>query len=255
MIVYALLGTSRPLSVSTTTTIGILTGAQLAAIAPAGDPAALLAAATTLTVLVGIMLLAASCCASAPSPASSPSRCSRASRRASAWSSCWTSCPKLLGIHFDKGGFLQNIFVADRPPAGDLARDARRRRRHAGDPRRAGALRPARAGPACGDRRGHRRLGAPGPADLRRRDRRRDPARPARVHGAEPGAGRGALARRARHRADELHRDHRGGTGLRRDATSRVPTQTASCWRRAWATWSAACSDPCPAAAAPRRRR
>jgi len=60
MIVYALLGTSRPLSVSTTTTIGILTGAQLAAIAPTGDPAQLLAAATTLTVLVGIMLLAAS---------------------------------------------------------------------------------------------------------------------------------------------------------------------------------------------------
>ena len=58
MLVYAVLGTSRVLSVSTTTTIAILTGAELSRLAPA-DPAALLRAAATVTVLVGIILLAA----------------------------------------------------------------------------------------------------------------------------------------------------------------------------------------------------
>ena len=39
MVVYALLGTSRPLSVSTTTTIAILTAAELGRAAPGGDAA------------------------------------------------------------------------------------------------------------------------------------------------------------------------------------------------------------------------
>jgi high affinity sulfate transporter 1 len=60
MVVYALLGTSRVLSVSTTTTIAILTGADLAQIAAAGDAAALARALATLTLLVGAILLAAS---------------------------------------------------------------------------------------------------------------------------------------------------------------------------------------------------
>src|SRR5688572_24570195 len=37
MVVYALLGTSRPLSVSTTTTLAILTGAELERVAPGGS--------------------------------------------------------------------------------------------------------------------------------------------------------------------------------------------------------------------------
>ncbi len=41
MVIYALLGTSRPLSVSTTTTIAILTAAALGMVAPGGGPAAL----------------------------------------------------------------------------------------------------------------------------------------------------------------------------------------------------------------------
>ena len=44
MLIYAVLGTSRPLSVSTTTTLAILTGARLGAVVPGGDPAALLQA-------------------------------------------------------------------------------------------------------------------------------------------------------------------------------------------------------------------
>src|SRR6187549_1767918 len=52
MVIYAVLGTSRVLSVSTTTTIAILTGTELAQVAPGGEPAALLQAAVTLTLLV-----------------------------------------------------------------------------------------------------------------------------------------------------------------------------------------------------------
>src|SRR3954468_4515458 len=59
MVAYALLGTSRPLSVSTTTTIAILTGAELVRVAPAGG-ADLVTASATLAVLVGVLLLAAS---------------------------------------------------------------------------------------------------------------------------------------------------------------------------------------------------
>jgi len=59
MLVYALLGTSRPLSVSTTTTIAILVAASLEPIARTGSPAELATASATLAVLVGAMLLTA----------------------------------------------------------------------------------------------------------------------------------------------------------------------------------------------------
>jgi MFS superfamily sulfate permease-like transporter len=52
MILYALLGSSKVLSVSSTTTLGILTGAQLSLVVPSGDPAQLITALATLTVLV-----------------------------------------------------------------------------------------------------------------------------------------------------------------------------------------------------------
>jgi len=59
MVVYAVLGTSRPLSVSTTTTIAILSATALGAAAPSGDPAALMSAAGTLALMVGVLLAAA----------------------------------------------------------------------------------------------------------------------------------------------------------------------------------------------------
>ncbi|MDS4015670.1 MAG: SulP family inorganic anion transporter [Candidatus Accumulibacter sp.] len=60
MLVYALLGTSRVLSVSSTTTLAILAGTQLGLAVPDGDPARLLTAAATLTALTGLLLIAAS---------------------------------------------------------------------------------------------------------------------------------------------------------------------------------------------------
>src|SRR5215831_15828185 len=53
MVIYAVLGGSRPLSVSTTTTIAILAAAKFGEVAAAGDPAALLRASATLTLIVG----------------------------------------------------------------------------------------------------------------------------------------------------------------------------------------------------------
>src|SRR5262247_3962262 len=59
MIVYALLGTSRPLSFSTTTTIAILAAAELARAAPNATVGELIAASATLSVMVGAMLVVA----------------------------------------------------------------------------------------------------------------------------------------------------------------------------------------------------
>src|SRR3954467_9846148 len=58
-IIYGLLGSSRVLSVSSTTTLAILTGAELGGVVPDGDPARLVVATATLTALVGALLLAA----------------------------------------------------------------------------------------------------------------------------------------------------------------------------------------------------
>jgi len=59
MVVYALLGSSRVLSVSSTATLAILTGAQLGLAVPDGDPAKLVTATASLAGLVGVMLLLA----------------------------------------------------------------------------------------------------------------------------------------------------------------------------------------------------
>ena len=60
MVIYALMGTSRVLSVSSTTTLAILTGTQLALVVPDGDPARLLTATATLTAMTGVILMLAS---------------------------------------------------------------------------------------------------------------------------------------------------------------------------------------------------
>jgi high affinity sulfate transporter 1 len=59
MAIYAFLGSSRVLSVSSTTTLAILTATQLGLVVPDGDPGRLLTAAATLTAMVGTMLLVA----------------------------------------------------------------------------------------------------------------------------------------------------------------------------------------------------
>ena len=59
MFIYALLGTSRPLSVSTTSTLAILTATALTLAVPGGDPAQLMAAGAALALLAGGFLIVA----------------------------------------------------------------------------------------------------------------------------------------------------------------------------------------------------
>ncbi len=59
MAIYALLGSSRVLSVSSTTTLAILAGTQLGLAVPDADPGKLVTATATLTALVGAMLVLA----------------------------------------------------------------------------------------------------------------------------------------------------------------------------------------------------
>ncbi|MHB2168945.1 SulP family inorganic anion transporter [Alsobacter sp. R-9] len=58
-VIYAILGTSQVLSVSSTTTLAILSAAAIGTAAPDGEPERLAAAAATLTALVGILLMIA----------------------------------------------------------------------------------------------------------------------------------------------------------------------------------------------------
>jgi high affinity sulfate transporter 1 len=59
MLVYALLGSSRVLNVSSTATLAILAATQLGLVVPDGEPGKLVTATATLAALVGVMLLLA----------------------------------------------------------------------------------------------------------------------------------------------------------------------------------------------------
>ena len=109
MVIYALLGSSRVLSVSSTTTLAILTGTQLGVAVPDGDPAKLVTVTATLAVLVGAMLFLA--------------RLMRLGFVANFISApvltgfkagiglviVLDQIPKLLGIHIEKQGFFRDL--------------------------------------------------------------------------------------------------------------------------------------------------
>jgi len=109
MMIYAVLGTSRVLSVSTTTTAAILTAAQLGQVVPNGDPSALLRASATLTLLVGIVLGLA-CLLRLGFVANFISEPVLVGFRAGIGLVIVVDqVPKLLGIHFPRGTFVQNV--------------------------------------------------------------------------------------------------------------------------------------------------
>ena len=109
MAVYALLGTSRVLSVSSTTTLAILAGTQLGLAVPDGDASKLVTATATLAALVGAMLVLA--------------RLMRLGFVANFISTpvltgfkagiglviVLDQVPKLLGIHITKQGFFADV--------------------------------------------------------------------------------------------------------------------------------------------------
>jgi high affinity sulfate transporter 1 len=121
MVIYALLGSSRVLSVSSTTTLAILAGTQLGLAVPDGDPAKLVTATAALTAMVGVLLMLA--------------RLLRLGFVANFISTpvltgfkagiglviVLDQVPKLLGIHITKAGFFRDLFdVAQHIPETSL---------------------------------------------------------------------------------------------------------------------------------------
>jgi high affinity sulfate transporter 1 len=111
MVIYAVFGTSRVLSVSTTTTLAILTAAQLGQVVPNGNSAALLRASATLTLLVGAALLLA-CLLRLGIVANFISEPVLVGFKAGIGLVIVVDqIPKILGIHFSRGTFVQNVLA------------------------------------------------------------------------------------------------------------------------------------------------
>jgi SulP family sulfate permease len=109
MMIYAVLGSSRVLSVSTTTTLAILTAAQLGQVVPNGNPADLLRASATLTLLVGAALLLA-CLLRLGIVANFISEPVLVGFKAGIGLVIVVDqIPKILGIHFPRGTFVHNV--------------------------------------------------------------------------------------------------------------------------------------------------
>jgi high affinity sulfate transporter 1 len=109
MVVYALLGTSRPLSVSTTTTIAILAATELGRAVPAGGIAELVAAGATLALLVGAMLLVAAVLRLGFVANFISEPVLTGFKSGIGLVIVVDQIPKLLGIHIDKTGFFRDI--------------------------------------------------------------------------------------------------------------------------------------------------
>jgi sulfate permease, SulP family len=111
MLIYAVFGTSRPLSVSTTTTLAILTGGLLGQVASGGDPASLMSASATLTLLVGAMLVLASCLRLGFIANFISEPVLIGFKAGIGLVIVVDQIPKLLGIHFQKGPFFHNLLA------------------------------------------------------------------------------------------------------------------------------------------------
>ncbi len=111
MVIYAVLGTSRPLSVSTTTTIAILTGAALGQVASSGDPSALLKASVTLAVLVGAILVVAGLLRLGFVANFISEPVLVGFKAGIGIVIVLDQLPKLLGIHIHKGSFIHNLMA------------------------------------------------------------------------------------------------------------------------------------------------
>ena len=122
MVIYALLGTSRPLSVSTTTTIAILTAAALGLAVPDGDPARLMAAGATLAVMVGLVLVLATVLrlGFVANFISEPVLVGFKSGIGVVIVA--DQLPKLLGIHIERTGFFRDLVsIVQHVPEASLA--------------------------------------------------------------------------------------------------------------------------------------
>ena len=106
MVAYALLGSSRVLSVSSTTTIAILTGAQLAGLGSAADLTRALAALTT---LVGLVLILASVLRLGFVANFISSPVLTGFKAGIGVVIVCDQLPKMLGLHIQKEGFFRDL--------------------------------------------------------------------------------------------------------------------------------------------------
>lgn len=109
LIVYAVLGTSTLLSVTTTTTIAILTAGILSTVAPGADPGVLLTAAATLSLLVGIFLVAGGILRLGAVANLISDPVLSGFKAGIGLVIVLDQLPKLLGLHITKAGFFRDI--------------------------------------------------------------------------------------------------------------------------------------------------
>lgn len=109
LVVYAVMGTSRPLSVTTSSTIAILAAGILGQAAPGGDPAALLSASATLSLLVGAFLLLAGLCRLGVVANLISDPVLTGFKAGVGLVIVLDQIPKLLGIHISKAGFFRDM--------------------------------------------------------------------------------------------------------------------------------------------------
>jgi SulP family sulfate permease len=122
MVIYAVLGTSRPLSVSTTSTIAILIAGELAMFAPEGDPGQLVVVASTLAFLVGAFLILAGIFRLGFIANFISDPVLTGFKAGIGLVIVVDQVPKLLGFHIEKGPFFQNIlFIFQHLPETSIA--------------------------------------------------------------------------------------------------------------------------------------
>jgi high affinity sulfate transporter 1 len=109
LVVYAVLGTSRLLSVTTSSTIAILTFGVFAETAPGNDPAMLLATAATLSLLVGIFLTAGGLLRLGAVANLISDPVLTGFKAGIGIVIVLDQLPKLLGLHISKAGFFRDI--------------------------------------------------------------------------------------------------------------------------------------------------
>jgi sulfate permease, SulP family len=109
MAIYALLGSSRVLSVSSTTTLAILTGTQLATVVPDSDPSRLVTATAALTALVGVMLVTARLLRLGFVATFISTPVLTGFKAGIGLVIVLDQVPKLLGIHITKAGFFRDV--------------------------------------------------------------------------------------------------------------------------------------------------
>jgi sulfate permease, SulP family len=109
MLIYAVMGTSRPLSVSSTATLGILVAAALGDAVQGTDPAAMLKASATLALLVGGFLLVASILRLGFVASFISESVLVGFKAGIGVVVILDMVPKLLGVHIEKAGYFHNV--------------------------------------------------------------------------------------------------------------------------------------------------